>query len=316
MSGARPLAAEPLLAGRAGPAPDLSTWQAADGTVLALRDEGPRDAKVTLVLVHGWTLDHTMWDDVADVVREERPGVRVIAYDHRGHGRSDAGPGAPTHFARLTQDLVELVTELAPTGKLVIAGHSLGGMVLMQLFADHPGLARDRVAGIGLVATSAGQLGRLFGAPTWLVAPLLGAQKALWRRQLGTAHPVASEDPATIARGLRLMRPKPDWSPDHVRRTAEMIARSHPATTAAIGAELIDHDRLPLMADMVGTPTTILGGRIDLLCPPSHSKRMARAVPGSRLVVYPGAGHMLPYERTNDVARELVALIDLEGTRA
>src|ERR1700712_5065908 len=108
--------------------PVASRFLTGDGTALHVRSSGPSDAAVTVVLVHGWTQDHRTWDDV---VARMGPSQRVLRYDLRGHGGSaPAKPGTAT-IARLADDLAELITERAPHGKLVLAGHSMGGMTIM-----------------------------------------------------------------------------------------------------------------------------------------------------------------------------------------
>src|SRR5690242_4178288 len=115
------------LSERVGAAHGAVPFGLADGTVLAVHDHGPAHADATAVLVHGWTQDHTSWEDVT--ARLARGGVRVLAYDARGHGWSDAGPRSTATIEQLADDLAELVEQLVPDGRVVLAGHSLGGPV-------------------------------------------------------------------------------------------------------------------------------------------------------------------------------------------
>ncbi len=94
---------------------------------------------VTAVLLHGWTMDLTTWDRVASAL----PG-RVVRYDVRGHGKS-AEAGAPT-LSELAEDLAQVLDEYVPTGRIVLAGHSLGGMTIMALAELRPELF-SRVTG-------------------------------------------------------------------------------------------------------------------------------------------------------------------------
>ncbi|WP_425458456.1 alpha/beta fold hydrolase, partial [Amycolatopsis rhizosphaerae] len=129
-----------------------------DGTALHVRATGPEDAPVTLVLAHAWTQDHTEWDPVLPLLP---PQARVLRYDHRGHGGSaPARPGTAT-VAQLADDLAELIAERVPSGRVVLAGHSMGGMTVMALAERHPELVRLRVAGVALIATSCSDMDRL-----------------------------------------------------------------------------------------------------------------------------------------------------------
>ncbi|MBO0841079.1 MAG: alpha/beta fold hydrolase, partial [Sciscionella sp.] len=121
---------------------------------------------VTVICLHGWTLDHRTWAPVVQRLTDDSggmgkgSGVRVLRYDHRGHGRSEHRDGTAT-LDRLADDLAELIDELAPAGPVVLAGHSMGGMTIMTLAKRHPELVRRRVAAVALVSTSCGNMDRV-----------------------------------------------------------------------------------------------------------------------------------------------------------
>ena len=108
---------------------------------------------VTVVLAHGWTLSHASWLPVVELLRS-RYGVRVVAFDQPGHGLSAAESRAPT-VHELGEVLHRVLTAVAPSGPLVLAGHSMGGMTIMAWAADHADELADRVRGVVFVATSA-----------------------------------------------------------------------------------------------------------------------------------------------------------------
>lgn len=295
------------LAGRAGPNPGLDTFALSDGTVLAVLDTGPADATATAVLVHGWTQDHTSWDDVT---AELRATMRVVAYDGRGHGWSDAGPPGTASIDQLADDLAEVIEGLAPTGRLVLAGHSLGGPVLMAFAERHLDLLRERVDGLAFVATSAAGLGKdIFGFDKRFTAVLLLARPLVTGLQNRSRRSVNFHFPALLAQVLRLGLYGPGAATKHNRtRTAAQVARSHPATTGQLVDEMVAHDRIAALADLDGTRAVVLAGTKDGLTPIAHSRAIAKALPEAELVVYPKAGHMLPYERPAEVAEQIVAL--------
>ena len=136
---------------------DVPSFPTADGTRLALHWQGPRNAALTVVLAHGWTLDSRAWGPVADPLAYGPSGVRVLCYDHRGHGRSDPAPPGTTTIAQLADDLADLLRG-AVEGPVVLAGHSLGGMTIMGLAERHPELVAQRVVGAAFLATSCGNL--------------------------------------------------------------------------------------------------------------------------------------------------------------
>ncbi|MDO7867393.1 alpha/beta fold hydrolase [Nocardioides jiangxiensis] len=295
----------PALARRNGRAPGMSTLALADGTVVAYRATGPVDAGTTVVLHHGWTQDHTTWDDVVPLLART---LRVVRYDARGHGRSDAGRSAAT-LDQLADDLADVIRVTAPTGRLVIAGHSLGGPVVLAFAARHPDLLA-RVDGLALVATSGAGIGRdILGLPGRVTGPVMHVAPYV----LGPAGRLplrrVTRFPGVLAPALRIGLFGPGAATaTNRRRTAAQVGRSHPPTVAALAVELVGHDMAAEIRAVGSTPVAILGGTHDVLTPVAHSHALAAALPHATLTIYKGAGHMLPYERTSELVAEIEAL--------
>src|ERR1044071_903317 len=93
-----------------------------DGVRLHVETSGPADAPVTVVLLHGWCLDRRTWHHQ---VTELERSARVVTYDARGHGRSGSTPLESATLDRLGADLAEVLRRLAPSGPVVLAGHSM-----------------------------------------------------------------------------------------------------------------------------------------------------------------------------------------------
>ncbi|MDQ2796306.1 MAG: alpha/beta hydrolase, partial [Actinomycetota bacterium] len=254
---------------RAGDNPDLDPLRLADGTLIGVLDIGPADAAATIVLVHGWTQDHTSWDDVVERLYSEYPDLRVVAYDARGHGWSDAGPRGSSTVDQFADDLAEIITTLVPNGSVVVGGHSLGGPVIMSFAERHPELVRDRVRGVALVATSAAGLGKdIFGLSGRLTAPVMFAAPLVTKVRSWSRAPMNLRHPAPIAAALRLGLYGPGAATKRNRnRTAAQVGRSHPATTAQLVDEMVSHDRLHTLTELDQIPTLVLAGTKDALCP-------------------------------------------------
>ena len=322
MTTSRIRTAAPALSGRAGPPPQdngrLEPFELADGTVIAIRDTGPAGASDVVLLVAGWTQDHTSWADVVAELRRQHPGLRVVTFDARGHGWSDAGPRGSNTIDQLGDDVGELVTRYLAGRQVVLAGHSLGGPVIMAFSERHPEVMADQVVGVALVATSAGRLGHdVFGLPAPITAParILTPLVAILR-ELSRAH-VNLHHPGLIAGFIRMGFYGPGAATARNReRTAAQVGRAHPATSAALVEEMLRHDRLHTLAELDRTPTVVLAGTKDGLCPMAHSRTIAAAMPNAQLIAYPGAGHMLPFERPVEVAAQLGALATADAGQA
>lgn len=110
-----------------------------DGVQLAVRDYGPRSAGHAVVFLHGFCLTHASWArHIQYLVRRYGDNIRVIAYDHRGHGDS---AGAPMHTYRIDQlatDLADVLHALNVTGPVTLVGHSMGGMTALAYLGQPP----------------------------------------------------------------------------------------------------------------------------------------------------------------------------------
>ncbi|MFF0269615.1 alpha/beta fold hydrolase [Kribbella sp. NPDC004536] len=132
----------------------------ADGVRLNVEVTGPADAPVTVLLVHGWTCSTRSWHHQVEGLPQilGRDAVRVVTYDHRGHGRSDAAPTGSTRLEQLADDLVTVLDEVVGDGPVVYAGHSMGGMTLMAAADQYPELFGPRIRAAALVSTTSGHL--------------------------------------------------------------------------------------------------------------------------------------------------------------
>ncbi|WP_033295094.1 alpha/beta fold hydrolase [Amycolatopsis jejuensis] len=278
-----------------------------DGCALHVESSGPADAAVTLVLVHGWTQDHRTWDGV---VRHLGPGVRILRYDLRGHGGSAPARDGAATIPRLADDLAELIADRVPSGPVVLAGHSMGGMTMMALAERHPALVAERVAGVAFVATSSGQMDRItLGLPG-----MAGQFSARFERRLAKAlaHRKGERlplSPALVRSGARFLvfgdRPRRG----DVRTVAEQLLCAHPASLGAFQDAISTHDCRVALAVLRGVPAVVLAGEKDRLCPLSHARVIAGELPEAEFVRFPGAGHMLPQERAGEVAGRIAGLL-------
>lgn len=282
-----------------------------DGTTLHVETSGPRDAPQTLVLVHGWTQDRRTWDRVGQGIAEAHTApLRVLRYDLRGHGRSDPSTPASATIEQLADDLAELLAARVPEGKLVLAGHSMGGMTIMALAERHPELVAHRVAGVAFVATSSGEMNRitlgLRGIAGSGAAKVERTLAALLARQNGDHLPLR---PAVLRPGARWLvfgkRPRRS----DIDSVVEQLRCAHPASLGGFQDAISRHDRRVSLAALRGTPVVVLTGGRDRLCPPEHATVIADELPAAILVRYPGAGHMLPQERGGEVATRIAGLV-------
>lgn len=284
---------------------------AGDGTRLRVQEDGDRHAPVTVVLAHGWTLSRHTWDRVvAHLPAAVGDRVRIVRFDLRGHGESDPAPAGTATIERCADDLAELIADRVPDGPVVLAGHSMGGMTLMALAERHPELVADRVRGVGLVATSSGDLRAPdLGLPKPLAAALNAGERGLRSSLASSRGSRVSARSKWLRPGLRWLLFGKSAERSDVAASANWVADCHPPSMAGFRESLAEHERADALAAFGGRPVVVLAGLDDRLCPLAHSRRIAAALPDAEFLIYAGAGHMLPLERTDEVTGRLADVV-------
>ncbi|RNL66120.1 alpha/beta fold hydrolase [Nocardioides marmoriginsengisoli] len=281
-----------------------------DGLRLDVRTYGPEDAPLTVLLAHCWTLNQADWHyQVRDLQREFGHRIRIVTWDHRGHGQSDAAPKADCTIENLGRDMGDVIDAYAGPGALVLAGHSIGGMTMMALAEQRPEVYQ-RVVGAAFVATSSGRLDTVtLGLPE--MGPFAKAQiPRILAFRSRTLTQKARRRAPIIERQIvrRFLFGKPMRLVD-AALTVEGIINSPAATMVGFYENCMLHERTDALKVLDGVPTHVLVGTRDVLTPPSHGQRIADAVDGAVLTVVPEAGHMLPLERDELVSGVLIRLI-------
>ncbi len=308
--------------GAGGVLPDLGTLRgeamtvvATDGTELHVEidaaDQDAPDDGLTVIFCHGYALNLDSWYFQR---LDLRGRARLVFYDHRSHGRSTRAEFDTHHVDQLGADLGVLIDAVAPTGPLMLVGHSMGGMTIMALAAQRPELFSDRVYGVALIATSAGGLsaGMLglppgFGHVFHRIAPPVAA--ALARRKGLVERTRWSNSDL----GLLLTRLY-SFGSTATEQASRFVAGMVSATPVDVVAEFLpalqDHDKRAALGAFEAVELLVMVGDADRLTPKEQSDEIVRRVPGAEYVVVPDSGHMLTLEKHEDVNAPLVALLE------
>ena len=271
---------------------------------------GDRD-QLTVVFSHGFCLNQDIWHFQRQWLRGR---YRMVFWDQRGHGRSETGPAEHYTVDQCGADLRAVLEATAPTGPLVLVGHSMGGMTVMALAGEHPELVHERVLGAGLVATSSGGLGEVhwgmhesLGRLAHRVAPvaLVGLTRA--PRLVDRTRRIGSDLEQLMVKRYSYAS---DVPPELVRFTAAMIAATPIDVVSGFLPGFDIHDKAEALAALDGVESLVLSGEDDLLTPPDHSEAIVRRLPGAEHVVVPDAGHMVMLEHPDVVNLHLGDLIE------
>jgi len=289
-----------------------ATLRTFDGLDLSVQRYGPEDADLTVVLVHCWTGDHRIWHrQVTDLLWEVGRRVQVVTYDHRGHGESDPAAREACTIDHLATDLAKLIEEVAPSGQLILAGHSLGGMTIMALAEQRPDLLM-RLAGTVLVSTSAGSIDDVsLGLPSPAGKRLQDVLPyALAARSRTLTQAARRRNPLIETQVVRrILFGTPARREDQALTITTLVNTPAASMTGFFEDIARRHDRYDALPSLAVAPVHVLVGENDKLTPRRHARRMAKLINGSRLTIIPGAGHMLPLERDDFVSESILELV-------
>ena len=256
------------------------------GLKLHYRVQGNPDAP-WLVLLNGLLSDTTMWTGVLPGLADR---FRILTFDSRGQGRSDAPLEGPYLTAQLAQDAWELFQALGLVHPWLI-GLSNGSALSLELLTTHP------EAFPGAVLTSA--------MPNFDFAMSLKAEH--WARCLEVGGPLMQFD--AVAPFL--------WGDTFLEARHGVLRAYHQVVT---GADRPQHGNLHQIRGTLGwdirdrlariqAPVLLLSGAEDLLTPPWKCLETARRIPHSRFEIVPGIGHAYPVEDAKGFVARVRAFI-------
>ena len=250
--------------------------------------DGPARAPV-VTLSHSIAADLTMWEPTLPALRER---YRVLRYDVRGHGGSEAAPGAYT-LEQLADDARALLGALG-IARTHWVGLSLGGMIGQALALRAP----EHLASLVLCDTA---------------STMPPEMKPVWNERIATVEAGGA--------GARLDDVLARWftpgfaqsRPDVVARTLAMIGRTSPRGFAGCAAAIRDLDfteRLP----GIHLPTLLIVGEQDEATPPIASQFMQALIKDAELIVLPGAAHLSNVEQPEAFNRALAGFLAMIDT--
>jgi 3-oxoadipate enol-lactonase len=237
------------------------------------------------VFIHGFPLDHSMWLDQVNGLADVR---RCIAFDLRGFGRSEATSDRVLSMETLADDVVRLVEAIGESPCDVVA-LSMGGYVALALWEAAPSLVRS----LTLIDTRATADG----------ADARANREAMIERLLTDGRAALAAEMA----GALLSGSAGVEAQARVRSMAE--GTRYETLIASIRGMRDRVDRTEALATIT-VPTLVIGGEEDRLIPEADTRALGASIPGARVAIVPGAGHLPPIEQPEAVNR---ALADLWG---
>lgn len=227
-------------------------------------------------------------------------GLRLIVYDHRGHGRSEWTPVEQCTQDQLVAD-IEGVRQALGLERVHVLGISWGGFLGLMYAARYPH-ALATLAVVGAAASGEFMTRAEANARAQSTPAQWAAYRALWDGSLA--------DDAAFAEAFATIRPL--YFFDRSLAAASVQARAETRHRLAVRRFIIEHEypRYDCRAELsrIVAPTLVAVGRHDWICPVDQAEEVHRLVPHSTLAIFEHSGHSPQVEEREAFARRLAAL--------
>lgn len=262
----------------------MSSVISANGISINYRFDGPEDGPVVM-FSNSLISNYTMWDDQVEVVTSA--GYRMLRYDARGHGGTDA-PDTPYSITMFAADVTGLLDALG-IEKVNFVGLSMGGFI-GQLLAAYQS---DRVLSLALCDTACTM-------PT----------EQLWNDRIAEAQAGGTAALADATLGRWFTAPFYESNPKEVGLVREMINASNVIGYIGCARAIRDMSQCHVLAE-IKTPTIVIVGESDPACPVASAEVLHNGIEGSKLVIIKDSAH-LPNIQKRDEFNSI--LLDFLGT--
>ncbi|NHK28675.1 alpha/beta hydrolase [Parvularcula flava] len=267
---------------------DADRYVEVDGARIRLREEGPEDAPV-IILLHGFTFSLESFDAWAADLSTD---YRVIRYDLLGHGLT--GPDPMERYSPIERaEFVRSVMDTLDIDTATIGGNSLGGLVAWRFAATNP----SRVDSLILVDAAAYSINGVTDQPAEIPAAMKGFLLTVPEAGVDATINLVYADPAKASAERRQLLG------DMMRREGNGEAFIRHLEEFTLPEPERDLAR-------ISAPTLILWGAEDRMIPASQGRAMADAIQGAEIVIYPGVGHAPQEEAPAETLADVRAFLN------
>ncbi len=269
------------------------------------------DDDITVIFAHGYALS---MDEFHYQRRDLRHVARLAFYDQRSHGHSEIGTHETHHIDQLAADLDAVIDAVAPTGKVILVGHSMGGMTIQAFAGRRPDLFGTRIKAVVLACTSSGGMSEVpLGLPAFLGKLVMGIAPSITGALKCKQELVDRSREAGSDLNLLLTR-RYSFASDIPSGMTEFVARMHSNTPIEVISDYLEafssFSSAEILPTFANVPTVIVAAGEDHMTPVEHSREIARLIPHAQYIEIPETGHMLPMERYNEFNEIISAVVE------
>lgn len=269
----------------------------------------PAKEPVTIVFIHGFTLAGESWYRQFNALRKSHPEARLLTMDLRGHGQTGAVPASLCTVEGAAADALAVIAERAATGKLIVVGHSLGGLIALHMVRAAEESIRRRIAGVVLISTSIDKLAAQ-GVPQILASPVADAARNAIESSPKEIRKFREAIASLMAPSLAVAVFARRTDYEIIEFHAAMINETPLETFVGYLDDLQDHDEFAAGPYLAGLPGAVLVGTKDDVTPRKQADLIMEKWPDAELVEVDGAGHMLPLEAPEAVNRAIERVLE------